>query len=202
MSALPIIETQKSQSVGSGGGEERGRRGRGAPRGLESLLCEPFRDEDASCAICLADFEVGERLRVVPCAGAHAFHGRCLARWLSQRRTTCPCCREDVRPRPVALDMEVAAQVLHARRQRSAAVPSTSARRISAPPPLLEHGRRGSGSSRDGMQARYEGNRQRSAPVAALADIGGATLALQPPHVPRGEAGRRVRSTLSARRWT
>ena len=45
---------------------------------------------DATCAICLAEMEEGERVRVLPSCG-HAFHGECADSWLRIRRT-CPLC--------------------------------------------------------------------------------------------------------------
>ncbi|XP_038971495.1 RING-H2 finger protein ATL79-like [Phoenix dactylifera] len=46
---------------------------------------------EAECAICLAEFMEGERVRVlVPCN--HGFHVRCIERWLAAR-SSCPTCR-------------------------------------------------------------------------------------------------------------
>merc|ERR1719201_129780 len=82
-------------------------------RGLDSLISQPSRLPE-SCAICLADFTFGERLRALPCDGAHVFHGQCLKRWL-KANPTCPCCRESVRPHPVNLDVDLARAVLQHR---------------------------------------------------------------------------------------
>lgn len=43
------------------------------------------------CAICLCDFEPGERVRVLPKCN-HGFHVRCIDRWLIAR-SSCPTCR-------------------------------------------------------------------------------------------------------------
>ncbi|KAJ3675141.1 hypothetical protein LUZ60_004183 [Juncus effusus] len=43
------------------------------------------------CAICLSDFEPGERVRVLPKCN-HGFHVRCIDRWL-MARSSCPTCR-------------------------------------------------------------------------------------------------------------
>uniref|UniRef100_A0A0E0K0T5 RING-type domain-containing protein n=1 Tax=Oryza punctata TaxID=4537 RepID=A0A0E0K0T5_ORYPU len=45
-----------------------------------------------ACAICLADLEPGERVRVLPKCN-HGFHVRCVDRWLLAR-STCPTCRQ------------------------------------------------------------------------------------------------------------
>ncbi|XP_062221114.1 RING-H2 finger protein ATL72-like [Phragmites australis] len=46
------------------------------------------------CAICLADLEPGERVRVLPKCN-HGFHVRCVDRWLLAR-STCPTCRQSL----------------------------------------------------------------------------------------------------------
>ncbi|XP_072969927.1 RING-H2 finger protein ATL74-like [Typha angustifolia] len=43
------------------------------------------------CAICLSDFEPGERIRVLPKCN-HGFHVRCIDRWLLAH-SSCPTCR-------------------------------------------------------------------------------------------------------------
>ncbi|CAL5333530.1 unnamed protein product [Camellia sinensis] len=49
----------------------------------------------ATCAICLEDYNVGERLRVLPCR--HKFHAFCVDAWLTTWRTFCPVCKRDAR---------------------------------------------------------------------------------------------------------
>ena len=45
----------------------------------------------AECAICLAEFAHGDRVRALPHCN-HGFHVRCIDRWLAARQT-CPTCR-------------------------------------------------------------------------------------------------------------
>jgi hypothetical protein len=43
------------------------------------------------CAICIEEFEYGERLRVLPCK--HHFHLECVDPWLKDKNANCPLCK-------------------------------------------------------------------------------------------------------------
>ena len=48
---------------------------------------------DARCAICLCDYEEGEKIRYLPCH--HHFHLECIDTWLTTNRN-CPFCKHPV----------------------------------------------------------------------------------------------------------
>ncbi|KYR00191.1 putative GATA-binding transcription factor [Tieghemostelium lacteum] len=52
-----------------------------------------FSKEDASCAICLCEYELNDRIRILPCK--HHFHLSCVDRWLIINKA-CPFCKRDV----------------------------------------------------------------------------------------------------------
>ncbi|KAF8313127.1 hypothetical protein DL93DRAFT_2081528 [Clavulina sp. PMI_390] len=48
-----------------------------------------------TCPICIVDFQNGDDLRVLPCAGRHRFHQACVDPWLLELSSSCPICRAD-----------------------------------------------------------------------------------------------------------
>ncbi|KAL6532689.1 hypothetical protein OROGR_013649 [Orobanche gracilis] len=52
-------------------------------------------DEVSQCYICLAEYEDGDRIRVLPCH--HEYHMSCVDKWLTEIHGVCPLCRGDVR---------------------------------------------------------------------------------------------------------
>ncbi|XP_020240971.1 uncharacterized protein LOC109819603 [Asparagus officinalis] len=46
------------------------------------------------CYICLAEYEEGDSIRVLPCR--HEYHMSCVDKWLKEMHGVCPLCRQDV----------------------------------------------------------------------------------------------------------
>ncbi|CAI5531252.1 unnamed protein product [Closterium sp. Naga37s-1] len=71
---------------------------RGAEEGEEEEDGEEeviYRSTWETCAICLEDYECGDRLRVLPCS--HEFHSECVDEWLTTRQPFCPVCKRIAR---------------------------------------------------------------------------------------------------------
>ncbi|KAL2513285.1 Receptor-like proteiny region [Abeliophyllum distichum] len=67
-------------------------------KALPSLIFTAVLEDNCTsqtCAICLEDYNVGEKLRILPCR--HKFHATCVDAWLTSWRTFCPVCKRDAR---------------------------------------------------------------------------------------------------------
>ena len=61
----------------------------------ESSTAEERETTSTACAICIDEFETGERLTLLPRC-KHAFHRECIHAWLIERQGCCPLCKTDV----------------------------------------------------------------------------------------------------------
>ncbi|KAF8895605.1 hypothetical protein BD779DRAFT_1609113 [Infundibulicybe gibba] len=65
---------------------------------------QPWFEQQVECAICLSEFEKGDKVRVLPCH--HIFHLEEVDEWLIQRKKLCPVCKADVTQTPATTPNE------------------------------------------------------------------------------------------------
>lgn len=64
------------------------------PQLIKNRFIQPTNHSLDACTICLDEYEIGDKLRCLPCR--HAFHADCIAKWLIERSATCPLCKMDL----------------------------------------------------------------------------------------------------------
>ncbi|KZV57066.1 hypothetical protein F511_05940 [Dorcoceras hygrometricum] len=100
-----------------------------------------------ACTICLEDYSVGEKLRILPCC--HKFHAKCVDTWLTTWRTFCPICKRDARSHegnppssestPLLSALVSASPLLSSYTSSLASAPATEFGLSSPLPPTLSH---------------------------------------------------------------
>ena len=96
IASLPIKTFRRRGApvvVGSGSGSEATPEPTPEPTPEAGTFLGGSDDGTDMCAICLADYEDGEQVRVLPCR--HAFHRACIDTWLA-RNNACPYCKRVV----------------------------------------------------------------------------------------------------------
>ena len=58
------------------------------------VLAEGETEDPTPCTICLEDFVVGEKLKVLPCG--HQYHQECIEPWLLEKSSLCPLCKQNI----------------------------------------------------------------------------------------------------------
>ncbi|CAI7800735.1 unnamed protein product [Closterium sp. NIES-54] len=92
LGGFPGVELSRQSSVRSRVSFRGAEEGEEEEDGEEEVI---YRSTWETCAICLEDYECGDRLRVLPCS--HEFHTECVDEWLTTRQPFCPVCKRIAR---------------------------------------------------------------------------------------------------------
>ncbi|CAI9768056.1 unnamed protein product [Fraxinus pennsylvanica] len=65
-----------------------------------------FEDSSVECAVCLCSIDEGAEVRELRCY--HLYHRVCLDKWVRHGHTTCPLCRNSLKPPQLAVDLHQA----------------------------------------------------------------------------------------------
>lgn len=67
---------------------------------LQNDFLEKFHGQEF-CSICLEEFKVKEKIRVIACPGRHIYHVHCIDKWFISKKT-CPNCNFKIRNTPIS----------------------------------------------------------------------------------------------------
>ena len=91
-----IYFTLRAQSRGSGNLENDGQ----VAAVIDKLQRSEFNPQtmtvETKCAICLVDFEQGDKVTQLKCNAGHIFHTECIIGWIQMGKNTCPICRAPI----------------------------------------------------------------------------------------------------------
>jgi len=136
-------------------GEERDVE-QGVPAEEDSACSDALDSSTETCAICIEEYEDGDRLRELPCG--HRFHISCIDEWLTKVNSVCPLCKFDIGKHVKNSSADAIRAALSTRSSEpnddEEAPESSAGLDSSAETPLLGEGRADSSSSRRGLFTR------------------------------------------------
>ena len=83
------------ESIGEGPSGRRSRSFSNLPLVAKQASKYSLQNDKLVCSICLESYEIGEKLRKLPCQ--HTFHAECVDTWLTKKSGTCPLCRTQLK---------------------------------------------------------------------------------------------------------